>query len=37
MAGIAESAMAASKRKVPLKRIIVGLDGEIRSEEWVTT
>ena len=37
LAGIAESAMAASKRKVPLKRIIVGLDGEIRSEDWVTT
>lgn len=33
---LAESALAASKRKVPLKRIIVGLDGEIRHEDWVT-
>ncbi|MEI6218019.1 MAG: 4Fe-4S ferredoxin [bacterium] len=33
---LAERALASSKRKVPLKRIIVGLDGEIRNEEWVT-
>jgi len=33
---LAETAMAQSKRKVPLKRITVGLDGEIRNEEWVT-
>lgn len=36
LSAIAEQAVAESKRKVPLKRIVVGLDGEIRSEEWVT-
>lgn len=33
---IAETALAASGRKVPVKRIVVGLDGEIRSEEWIS-
>jgi hypothetical protein len=33
---LAKQALAASTRKVPLKAIVVGLDGEIRSEEWVT-
>lgn len=37
LSAIAERAVAAAKRKVPLKRITVGLDGEIRHEEWVTT
>ena len=37
LSAIAESAMTASKRKVPLKRITVGLDGNIRKEEWITT
>ena len=34
---IAQRAAAAATRKVPLKRIIVGLNGEIRREEWMTT
>ena len=32
----AKQALAASSRKVPLKAIVVGLDGDIRSEDWVT-
>lgn len=32
---IAERALAAARRKVPVKRIVVGLDGEIRSEAWI--
>ena len=37
LSGLTERALEASSRKVPLKRIIVGLDGEIRNEEWLTT
>ncbi|MDP6491034.1 MAG: 4Fe-4S ferredoxin, partial [Kiritimatiellia bacterium] len=33
---LAKQALAASSRKVPLKAVVVGLDGEIRSEDWVT-
>ena len=36
LSAIAEQALASAKRKVPLKRIIVGLDGDIRQEEWIT-
>jgi NAD-dependent dihydropyrimidine dehydrogenase PreA subunit len=32
---IAKMATEKAKRKVPVKALIVGLDGEIRSEEWV--
>ncbi len=35
LSAIAEQALAAAGRKVPVKRIVVGLDGEIRSEEWL--
>lgn len=37
LSAIAERALASADRKVPVKRIVVGLDGEIRQEEWVTT
>ncbi len=37
LSAIAERAMEGASRKVPLKRITVGLDGEIRQEEWITT
>lgn len=37
LSAIAERALESAKRKVPLKRIIVGLDGEIRQVEWVKT
>ncbi len=32
---LAREAMGNSKRKVPLKSIVVGIQGEILSEEWV--
>jgi hypothetical protein len=32
---MAKQALAAASRKVPLKKIIVGLNGEILQEEWV--
>ncbi|MFA6004762.1 MAG: 4Fe-4S binding protein [Elusimicrobiota bacterium] len=32
---LAQRACAAASRKVPLKRVVVGLRGEILSEEWV--
>ncbi len=35
LSAIAERALAAASRKVPVKRIVVGLDGEIRKEEWL--
>ncbi len=35
LSAIAEQALAAAGRKVPVKRVVVGLDGEIRSEEWL--
>ena len=31
----AQQALAQAKRKVPLKLIVVGIDGEVRREEWV--
>ena len=34
---LAQQALAASSRKVPLKSIVVGVDGEIRSEDWVNS
>ncbi len=37
LSAIAEQALAAADRKVPVKRVVVGLDGEIRAEEWVKT
>ena len=37
LAVMAESALAAATRKIPLKRIIVGVDGAVRHEEWVNT
>ena len=33
---LALKAAAAAKRKVPIKSIVVGLQGEVLSEEWVT-
>jgi hypothetical protein len=35
LTAIARQALASAQRKVPVKEIIVGLDGEIRREEWV--
>lgn len=32
---LAKSAMAQAKRKIPLKAIVVGIEGEILSEDWV--
>ncbi len=32
---LAREALANSKRKVPLKAIVVGIQGEVLSEEWV--
>jgi len=32
---MAKQALANSSRKVPLKKIIVGINGEILQEEWV--
>jgi len=37
LSALAESALASSSRKVPLKRIVVGIDGGIRQEEWLST
>ncbi len=33
--GLAQQALSESNRKVPLKAVVVGLQGEILSEEWV--
>jgi Pyruvate/2-oxoacid:ferredoxin oxidoreductase delta subunit len=35
LAAIAQEALNKAKRKIPIKRIIVSLQGEILSEEWV--
>ena len=35
LVNIAQEAMASSKRKVPVKAIVVGLQGDILSEEWL--
>ena len=35
LVSIAEQALAKAKRKVPVKSIVVSLEGEILSEEWV--
>lgn len=32
---LAREAIAAASRKIPLKCIVVSLDGEVKSEEWV--
>jgi hypothetical protein len=34
---LAQQAVQSSKRKVPIKVIVVGLQGEILSEEWAST
>jgi hypothetical protein len=34
--GLAQQAMQASERKVPVKYLVVGLQGEILREEWVS-
>ena len=33
--GIAKSAVTASARKIPIKQIVIGIQGEVLSEEWV--
>jgi ribosomal protein L16/L10AE len=33
---LAKEALSRAKRKVPLKCIVVGIKGEILSEEWIT-
>ncbi len=35
LAQLAKQAMSESERKVPLKTVVVGLQGDILSEEWV--
>lgn len=35
LVSLAQEALASSKRKVPVKTIVVGLQGEILSEEWL--
>ena len=35
LSAIVQSALASAKRKVPVKEIIVGLDGDIRQEAWL--
>jgi hypothetical protein len=37
LVGLAQDAAKNSKRKVPVKYIVVGLNGEIRQEEWLST
>jgi hypothetical protein len=32
---MAKLAVQNASRKVPVKALVVGLDGEIRSEEWI--
>jgi hypothetical protein len=34
--GLAQQAVQASERKVPVKYLVVGLEGEILREEWVS-
>jgi len=36
LSAIAKLALASAKRKVPVKEIVVGLNGDIRQEEWMT-
>ncbi len=37
LSSVAERALSAASRKIPIKKVIVGLDGEVRQEEWLTT
>lgn len=37
LTAIARKALASAQRKAPVKEIVVGLDGEIRREEWVAS
>ncbi len=37
LVGLAQEAAKNSKRKVPVKYIVVGLNGEIKEEEWLST
>jgi len=32
---LAKQALESSKRKVPLKAVVVGLQGQILSEDWI--
>jgi hypothetical protein len=32
---LAKQALESSKRKVPLKALVVGLQGQILSEDWI--
>ncbi len=34
---LAQQALQESSRQVPLKRVVLGVDGEVRNEQWVTT
>lgn len=36
LVGIAQEALAQAKRKIPIKTIVVSLQGDILSEEWIT-
>lgn len=36
LSAIVQRALSNAKRKVPVKEIIVGLNGDIRQEEWLT-
>jgi hypothetical protein len=35
LVNLAQQALAGSRRKVPVKAVVVSLQGEILSEEWV--
>ncbi|MGQ9661423.1 MAG: hypothetical protein ACUVWX_03685 [Kiritimatiellia bacterium] len=37
LSAIAQGALAKTRREIPVQEIIVGLDGDIRQEEWLTT
>jgi hypothetical protein len=37
LVALAQRALQESSRQVPLKRVVLGVDGEVRNEEWVTT
>ncbi|MBI5144214.1 MAG: 4Fe-4S ferredoxin, partial [Candidatus Omnitrophica bacterium] len=36
LVAMAQQALQSAKRKIPVKSIVVGLQGDILSEEWVT-
>jgi hypothetical protein len=37
LVGLVQKAVSESKRKIPIKYMIVGIQGEILQEEWLPT